>query len=68
MVTGCGFAVHIITFLTLDKIGRRRSLSWGAVGLAACIMATGAAATLPQGGSSGRYPAAVANASAALLI
>ncbi|OBR08129.1 Monosaccharide transporter [Colletotrichum higginsianum IMI 349063] len=65
MVTGCGFAVHIITFLTFDKIGRRRSLSWGAVGLAACMMATGAAATQ---GSSGRYPAAVANASAALLI
>ncbi|TQN64666.1 Maltose permease MAL31, partial [Colletotrichum shisoi] len=31
IVTGCGFAVYIITFLTLDKIGRRRSLSWGAV-------------------------------------
>ncbi|KAK6221181.1 putative high-affinity glucose transporter protein [Colletotrichum tabaci] len=65
MVTGCGFAVHIITFLTFDKIGRRWSLSWGAIGLAACMMTTGAAATQ---GSPGRYPAAVANASAALLI
>jgi MFS transporter, SP family, sugar:H+ symporter len=65
MVTGCGVAVHIITFLTFDKIGRRMSLSWGAMGLAACMIGTGAATTQ---GTSGNYPAAVANASAALLI
>ncbi|KXH64258.1 hypothetical protein CNYM01_13280 [Colletotrichum nymphaeae SA-01] len=26
MMTGCSFAVHIITFLTFYKIGRRRSI------------------------------------------
>lgn len=41
MVTGCGFAVHIITFLTFDKIGRRKSMLCGAVGLAAMMIGVG---------------------------
>ncbi|OHF03673.1 hypothetical protein CORC01_00992 [Colletotrichum orchidophilum] len=65
MVTGCSFAVHIITFLTFDKIGRRRSLSLGAVGLAGTMIGTGAATAT---GSAGNYSSAVANSSAALLI
>ncbi|KAL0778842.1 hypothetical protein CaCOL14_005100 [Colletotrichum acutatum] len=65
MVTGCSFAVHIITFLTFDKIGRRRSLSLGAVGLAGTMIGTGAATAT---GSAGKYSSAVANCSAALLI
>lgn len=65
MVTGCGFAVHIITFLTFDKLGRRRSLSWGAIGLAGCMLGTGAATAT---GTVGNYGPAVANAAAALLI
>ncbi|EXF82423.1 hypothetical protein CFIO01_01883 [Colletotrichum fioriniae PJ7] len=65
MVTGCSFAVHIITFLTFDKVGRRRSLSLGAVGLASTMIGTGAATAT---GSAGNYSSAVANSSAALLI
>lgn len=65
MVTGCGFAVHIITFLTFDKLGRRRSLSWGAIGLAGCMLGTGAATAT---GTAGNYSSMVANAAAALLI
>lgn len=65
LVTGCGFAVHIITFLTFDRIGRRRSLTWGGVGLAICMLGTGAATAT---GSSGHYSNSVANAAAALLI
>lgn len=65
MVTGCGFAVHIITFLTFDRIGRRRSLTWGAVGLACCMLGTGAATAT---GTAGHYSSSVSNAAAALLI
>lgn len=65
IVTGCSFAVHIITFVTFDKIGRRRSLTWGAVGLAGCMLGTGAATAT---GTAGSYTSTVANASAALLI
>lgn len=65
MVTGCGFAVHFITFLTFDKLGRRRSLSLGAVLLAGMMLGTGAATAT---GSAGHYSSAVANAAAALLI
>ena len=65
MVTGCSFAVHIITFLTFDNIGRRRSLSWGSIGLAGTMLGTGIATTQ---GTSGNYSPAVANAAAALLI
>ncbi|KAF5527870.1 High-affinity glucose transporter ght2 [Colletotrichum aenigma] len=65
MVTGCGFAVHFITFLTFDKLGRRRSLSLGAVLLAGMMLGTGAATAT---GSAGHYSSAVAKAAAALLI
>ncbi|EOO02646.1 putative high-affinity glucose transporter protein [Phaeoacremonium minimum UCRPA7] len=65
MVTGCSFAVHIITFLTFDKIGRRLSLSWGAIGMAGCMLGTGVATAT---GTAGNYSDAVGNASAALLI
>ncbi|KAK1700188.1 general substrate transporter [Colletotrichum godetiae] len=65
MVTGCSFAVHIITFLTFDKIGRRRSLFLRAVGLAGMMIGTGAATAT---GSAGNYSSAVSNSSAALLI
>ncbi|KAF4473088.1 high-affinity glucose transporter [Fusarium albosuccineum] len=65
IVTGCSFAVHIITFLTFDKIGRRHSLSIGAVGMAGTMLGTGIATAT---GSPSNYSSAVANASAALLI
>jgi hypothetical protein len=65
LVTGCGFAVHIITFVTFDKAGRRRSLALGSVGLACTMIGTGIATST---GTSGHYTTAVANASAALLI
>ncbi|KAK9318772.1 general substrate transporter [Lipomyces orientalis] len=41
LVTGCGFAVHIITFITFDKMGRRLSLIVGACGLAAMMLGVG---------------------------
>ncbi|KAM5358245.1 hypothetical protein ACJZ2D_015463 [Fusarium nematophilum] len=66
IVTGCSFAVHIVTFLTFDKIGRRHSLSLGSVGLAGTMLGTGIATTAT--GTPSSYPPAVANASAALLI
>ena len=65
MVTGCSFAVHIITFITFDKIGRRYNLLWGSVGLAATMLGTGTATAT---GTAGNYSATVANASAAMLI
>lgn len=65
IVTGCSFAVHIITFLTFDKIGRRHSLSWGSIGMAGTMLGTGIAT---QFGSPPNYTSTVANASAALLI
>ncbi|SPO07386.1 related to transporter (major facilitator superfamily) [Cephalotrichum gorgonifer] len=65
IVTGCSFAVHIVTFLTFDKIGRRHSLSWGAIGMAGCMLGTGAATAT---GTVGAYTPTIANASAALLI
>ncbi|KAK9319698.1 monosaccharide transporter [Lipomyces orientalis] len=43
MVTGCSFAVHVVTFLKIDKVGRRRSLFLGALGLAVTMLGTGAA-------------------------
>jgi SP family sugar:H+ symporter-like MFS transporter len=45
MITGCGFAVHIITFLTFDKMGRRNSLMYGGLGLAAMMMGVGGTTT-----------------------
>ncbi|KAH8812932.1 putative high-affinity glucose transporter [Xylogone sp. PMI_703] len=65
MVTGCSFGVHIITFLTFDKMGRRRSLSLGALLMAGTMLGTGIATAT---GTSGHYSAAVANGSAAMLI
>ncbi|KAM0541014.1 hypothetical protein ACHAPJ_013414, partial [Fusarium lateritium] len=65
MITGCSFAVHIVTFLTFDKIGRRHSLSWGAIGMAGCMLGTGAATAT---GETGNFSSTVANASAALLV
>ncbi|ODQ68887.1 hypothetical protein LIPSTDRAFT_101206 [Lipomyces starkeyi NRRL Y-11557] len=41
LVTGCGFAVHIVTFLTFDKMGRRLSLMIGAFGMAAMMLGVG---------------------------
>jgi SP family sugar:H+ symporter-like MFS transporter len=65
IVTGCSFAVHIITFVTFDKIGRRRSLSWGSIGMAGTMIGTGIATAT---GKAPSYTPAVANASAAMLI
>ncbi|KAL1848339.1 hypothetical protein VTK73DRAFT_10138 [Phialemonium thermophilum] len=65
MVTGCSFGVHIITFLTFDKIGRRRSLAFGALLMAGTMLGTGAATAT---GTPGHYSSAVANGSAAMLI
>lgn len=65
LVTGCSFAVHFITFVTFDKVGRRWSLLWGSVGLASTMLGTGAATAT---GTAGHYSSTVANASAAMLI
>ncbi|KAL2844343.1 general substrate transporter [Aspergillus pseudoustus] len=65
MVTGCSFAVHIITFLTFDKIGRRPSLLFGAILMAGTMLGTGGATTT---GTPGNYSDTVGEASVALLI
>lgn len=65
MVTGCSFAVHIITFLTFDKIGRRPSLFLGSILLAGTMLGTGVATST---GTAGNYSATAAEASVALLI
>ncbi|KAK9235045.1 general substrate transporter [Lipomyces kononenkoae] len=41
LVTGCGFAVHCVTFITFDKIGRRQAMMIGALGLATMMLAVG---------------------------
>ncbi|GAB1202662.1 hypothetical protein APSETT445_001283 [Aspergillus pseudonomiae] len=65
MVTGCSFAVHIITFFSFDKIGRRYSLCIGAILLGGTMFGTGIA--IAAGDTShGSSPAATA--SIALLI
>ncbi|KAL3442723.1 general substrate transporter [Aspergillus insuetus] len=65
IVTGCSFAVHIITFLTFDKIGRRPSLLIGALLMAGTMLGTGGATTT---GTAGDYSDTAAQASVALLI
>ncbi|GMF78951.1 unnamed protein product [Aspergillus oryzae] len=65
MVTGCSFAVHIITFFSFDKIGRRYSLCIGAILLGGTMFGTGIAIATGDT-SSGSSPAATA--SIALLI
>ncbi|KAL4789424.1 hypothetical protein BDV19DRAFT_383133 [Aspergillus venezuelensis] len=65
LVTGCSFAVHIITFLTFDKIGRRPSLFLGAILLAGTMIGTGAATST---GTAGNYSSTAAEASVTLLI
>ena len=65
MVTGCSFAVHIITFLTFDKIGRRPSLFLGSILLAGTMLGTGVATST---GTAGSYSTAASEASVALLI
>ncbi|KAH8427000.1 uncharacterized protein LDX57_004721 [Aspergillus melleus] len=40
LVTGCSFVAHFITFITLDKLGRRNSLFLGSVGHAATMLGT----------------------------
>lgn len=65
MVTGCSFAVHIITFLTFVKIGRRPSLFLGSILLAETMLGNGIATST---GTAGNYSATAAEASVALLI
>ncbi|PIG87430.1 high-affinity glucose transporter, partial [Aspergillus arachidicola] len=65
MVTGCSFAVHIITFFSFDKVGRRYSLCIGAILLGGTMFGTGIAIATGDT-SSGSSPAATA--SIALLI
>ncbi|KAH8900725.1 general substrate transporter [Thozetella sp. PMI_491] len=55
MVTGCSFTVHIITFVTFDKIGRRQNLLFGSLGMAATMLGTGAATAA---GTASSYSAA----------
>ncbi|CAG8015705.1 unnamed protein product [Penicillium salamii] len=43
LVTGCSFACHIFTFVTFDQLGRRWSLLFGSLGLAATMLGTGGA-------------------------
>ncbi|KAL3484125.1 major facilitator superfamily domain-containing protein [Aspergillus germanicus] len=65
IMTGCSFAVHIITFLTFDKIGRRPSLLIGALLMAGTMLGTGGATTT---GTAGDYSDTAAQASVALVI
>ena len=65
IITGVSFAVHIVTFLTFDKLGRRPNLSWGALLMGGCMIGTGIAT---QFGSPPSYTSTIANACAALLI
>ena len=65
MVTGCSFAVHIITFFSFDKVGRRYSLCIGSILLGGTMFGTGIAIATGDT-STGSSPAATA--SIALLI
>lgn len=65
LVTGCGFAVHIVTFLTFDKMGRRRSLMFGAIGMAAMMLGVGGSTAST---SVANLPKSVQNGCAAMLI
>lgn len=64
MITGCGFAVHIVTFLTFDKIGRRTSMISGALGLAAMMIGVGITTSV----SGASLSASAQNACVAMLI
>jgi hypothetical protein len=65
LVTGCAFAVHFITFITFDKVGRRNSLMLGSLGMAATMLGTGGATTT---GSVANLSKSVQNGCAAMLI
>ncbi|EXJ87773.1 hypothetical protein A1O1_04700 [Capronia coronata CBS 617.96] len=65
LVTGCSFAVHFVTFITFDKLGRRNSLLLGSLGMAATMMGTGGATTTA---SVSNLSMPVKNACAAMLI
>ena len=65
LVTGCGFASHIITFITFDKLGRRYSLILGAIGMAATMLGTGGATA---SGNVANLSTSAQNGCAAMLI
>ncbi|KAF2018183.1 putative high-affinity glucose transporter [Aaosphaeria arxii CBS 175.79] len=65
LVTGCGFAVHFVTFLTFDKMGRRNSLIVGSVGMAAMMLGVGGATS---SGSVSSLSTSIQNGCAAMLI
>ncbi|KAB8268089.1 hypothetical protein BDV30DRAFT_231031 [Aspergillus minisclerotigenes] len=64
MVIGRGFRVHVITFLTFDKMGRRNTILTGALGLAAMMIGVGITTSVPTE----TFTAAAQNAFVAILI